>query len=154
VAVKIAQRVNALGNLAIEIFRLNGALLSSGDVMTRDLGMSSARWQVLGAIELAGRSLSVSQIARNMGLTRQSVRRLVNELAADGFVVLADNPDHRRASLVTLTSTGRRVFGKIMDRQVVWSDQTLAAAALSERSIEQVTSILRRLREALKESAK
>jgi DNA-binding MarR family transcriptional regulator len=154
VAVKIAQRVNALGNLAIEIFRLNGALLSSGDVMTRDLGMSSARWQVLGAIELAGRSLSVSQIARNMGLTRQSVQRLVNELAADGFVVLADNPDHRRASLVTLTSTGRRVFGKIMDRQVVWSDQTLAAAALSERSIEQVTSILRRLREALKESAK
>ena len=146
--VEFAQRVNPLGNLAVEIFRLNGALLSSGNSMTRDLGMSSSRWQVVGAIEMAGRPLSVSQIARNMGLTRQSVQRLVNELEADGFVVLADNPNHRRASLASLTPTGRRVFRKIMDRQVTWSEQILAAAALSERRIGEVTSVLRRLREA------
>ncbi|MBV8117235.1 MAG: MarR family transcriptional regulator, partial [Candidatus Eremiobacteraeota bacterium] len=106
------------------------------------------RWQVVGAIEMAGRPLAVSQIARNMGLTRQSVQRLVNELEADGFVVLADNPNHRRASLASLTPTGRRVFRKIMDRQVTWSEQILAAAALSERRIGEVTSVLRRLREA------
>ncbi|MBV8371775.1 MAG: MarR family transcriptional regulator [Candidatus Eremiobacteraeota bacterium] len=146
--VEFAQRVNPLGNLAVEIFRLNGALLSSGNSMTRDLGMSSSRWQVVGAIEMAGRPLSVSQIARNMGLTRQSVQRLVNELEADGFLVLADNPNHRRASLASLTPTGRRVFRKIMDRQVTWSEQILAAAALSERRIGEVTSVLRRLREA------
>ena len=98
---------------------------------------------------MAGRPLSVSQIARNMGLARQSVQRLVNELWADSFVVLADNPDHRRASLVSLTSMGRRVFRKIMERQVVWSEQILAAAELSERCIVEITSILRRLREAL-----
>ena len=148
-AIEAAQRVNPLGNLVVEIFRVNGALLSSGNLMTRDVGMSSARWQVVGALEMAGRPLSVSQIARNMGLARQSVQRLVNELWADSFVVLADNPDHRRASLVSLTPTGRRVFRKIMDRQVVWSEQILATTALSERRIGEVTSTLRRLREAL-----
>jgi DNA-binding MarR family transcriptional regulator len=149
VRVKVAQRVNALGNFVVEVFRLNGALLSSGNLMTRDLGMSSSRWQVIGAVEMAGKALSVSQIARNMGLTRQSVQRLVNELGADGFVVLADNPNHRRASLVSMTPTGRRIFRKIMDRQVIWSDRILASAALSERSIGEATSTLRRLREAL-----
>jgi DNA-binding MarR family transcriptional regulator len=152
VAAKTGQLVNPLGNLAIEIFRLNGALLASGNVMTSDLGMSSSRWQVVGAIEMAGRPLSVSQIARNMGLTRQSVQRLVNELGADGFVALADNPNHRRASLVSLTSAGRRVFQKIMDRQAAWSRQTLAAAKLSERDIREVTSTLRSLREVLEGS--
>ena len=122
--------------------------------MTRDLAMSSSRWQVVGALEMAGRPLSVSQIARNMGLARQSVQRLVNELRADSFVVLADNPDHRRANLVSLTPTGRRVLRKIMDRQSVWFEQILAAAALSKRSIVEVTSILRRLREALERSDK
>ena len=141
--------VNPLGNLAIEIFRLNGALMSSGNSLTRDLGMSSSRWQVIGAVEMAGRPLPVSQIARNMGLTRQSVQRLVNELSADGFVSLADNPDHRRASLVSLTSIGRRVFRQIMDRQVVWSGQILAAAELSERSIGEITAKLHRLRKAV-----
>jgi MarR family len=48
--------------------------------MSRDLGMSNGRWQVLGAPAIAGRPLSVSQIARNMGLTRQSVQRTVNQV--------------------------------------------------------------------------
>lgn len=152
--IAMTQRLNPLGGLIVEIFRLNGALLSSGDLMTKHLGMSSARWQVVGAVEVAGRPLSVSQIARNMGLARQSVQRLVNALDADGLVVLAENPDHRRANLVTLTSKGRGIYRKIMKQQAVWSEQTLARAALSERRIGDVTSILRRLREALKETGK
>jgi DNA-binding MarR family transcriptional regulator len=144
------QPLNPLGELVVEIFRLNGALLSEGDRMTQDLGMSSSRWQVLGAAELEGRPLSVSQVARNMGLARQSVQRLVNELEADGFVALVENPDHRRAKLIVPTAKGRKTYQEIMRRQAGWSRRKLAAAALSERRLGEVTSILRRLREALK----
>jgi DNA-binding MarR family transcriptional regulator len=142
--------LNLLGKLIVEIFRINGALLSQGDRMTQDLGMSSSRWQALGAVELAGRPLTVSQIARNMGLTRQSVQRLVDGLDTDGFVSFADNPDHRRAKLVMPTARGRNVYQEIMRRQSEWSKQTLAAAALSERRLGEAASILRRLREALR----
>jgi len=37
-------------NLILEIFRVNGLLLAAGDRLTRDLGLTSARWQVLGAL--------------------------------------------------------------------------------------------------------
>src|SRR5437016_12492641 len=93
-------RTEALTELMLEVFRLNGRLLASGDRLVADIGLSSARWQVLGAIALAGPHLPVAHIARNMGLTRQAVRRLVNELAADGLVAFATNPHHRRARLV------------------------------------------------------
>jgi DNA-binding MarR family transcriptional regulator len=144
-------RLNPLGDLVVEVFRLNAALLAQGDRMTRDLGMSSARWQVLGALELAGRPLSVSQIARTMGLARQSVQRLVNELAADGFLSFGDNPEHRRAKLILLTAKGDKVFRTIMRRQGEWSKGTLAAAKVSEQRIREAAALLRRLRNATRE---
>src|SRR5467141_3144788 len=69
----------ALTQLILDIFRLNGSLLAAGNELTRDLGLSSARWQVMGA--LAEGPLPAAQIARNMGLSRQSVQRLVDMLA-------------------------------------------------------------------------
>ena len=65
--------------LVLATFRANGALIAAGDMLTAPFGLSSARWQVLGAVALAGQALTVPQVARNMGLTRQSVQRLVDE---------------------------------------------------------------------------
>src|SRR5712692_10354297 len=75
-------RTGALTELMLEVFRLNGRLLTSGDRLVADIGLTSARWQVLGAVALAGNRLPVAHIPRNMGLTRQAVQRTVNELAA------------------------------------------------------------------------
>jgi len=80
----------AFTRLILEAFRFNGCLLAAGDRLTQDLGLTSARWQVLGAIDEG--PLPVAQISRNMGLSRQAVQRVANELAAGGFVAFADNP--------------------------------------------------------------
>ncbi|MGA9320678.1 MAG: helix-turn-helix domain-containing protein, partial [Xanthobacteraceae bacterium] len=96
----------AITDLVLETFRLNGRLLAAGDALVGDLGLTSARWQVLGAIALSAVPLSVAQIARNMGLTRQAVQRLANEMQGDGLVRFAPNPHHQRAKLVLLTPAG------------------------------------------------
>ncbi len=83
---------HALSDLVVAVFRLNGDLLAAGDALVQDLGLTSARWQVLGAIALAPAPLPVAHIARNMGLARQSVQRLVGEMRADGLIRLAPNP--------------------------------------------------------------
>src|SRR4051794_7638548 len=75
-----------LTRLVPELLRPNGRLLAAGDAMTRDLGLTSARWQVVGAVRLAGGPLPVAWIARNTGLTRQAVQRAADELAAEGSV--------------------------------------------------------------------
>jgi DNA-binding MarR family transcriptional regulator len=85
----------AISELILAIFRANGRLIRAGDVLTRDLGLTSARWQVLGAIAPAPKT--VAQIAREFELTRQGVLWVVQSMIGDGFVELINNPDHRRA---------------------------------------------------------
>lgn len=112
----------AIGALILEIFRLNGRLLAAGDALVAGLGLSSARWQVLGAIAQAPTPQPVAWLARSMGLTRQGVRRIVGELAAEGLVQLAPNPHHRRASLVLLTDAGRASYAAAQRLQRPWVD--------------------------------
>ena len=107
--------------LVISVFRLNGALLSAGDRLVADLGLSSARWQVLGASATAPLPLTVAHIARNMGLARQTVRITVRELEASGFVRLAPNPHHQRAHLVVPTPAGERAYAAAAERQADWA---------------------------------
>ena len=110
----------AATKLILSTFRLNGLLLAAGDELAADEGLSSARWQVLGAIALAGRPLTVPQIARRMGLTRQSVHATIKRLVADGFVEFVPNADHRRSQLVGLTKWGRAMYETIDGRQAAW----------------------------------
>src|SRR6266545_3407065 len=110
----------AATHVILSTFRANGLLLAAGDRLTADLGLTSARWQVLGAIALADRPLTVPQIARRMGLTRQSVHATVNRLVRDGLAELAPNTDHRRSQLVCLTKGGRAKYSAIDRRQAVW----------------------------------
>jgi DNA-binding MarR family transcriptional regulator len=104
----------------LSVFRLNGLLLEAGDRLSFPHGLTSARWQVLGAIALAERSLTVPQIARRMGLTRQSVRATIDRLIRDGVVELAPNDDHRRSQLVRITSRGSELYWGLDGDQAVW----------------------------------
>jgi len=134
----------AVTELILEVFRLNGRLLAAGDALVGDMGLSSARWQVLGAAALSPVPLPVAHLARNMGLTRQSVQRLVDDMTNDGLVRYAPNPHHRRAKLVLLTDRGQMAYRAAMDRQAPWAHEL--AAGLTPEAILSATSILRGLR--------
>jgi DNA-binding MarR family transcriptional regulator len=62
----------------------------------------------------------VPQIARRMGLTRQSVHVTVKRLVDDGLLELAPNTDHRRSQLVRLTEEGRAAYAAMDARQAAW----------------------------------
>jgi DNA-binding MarR family transcriptional regulator len=113
-----------VGEAATEVilttFRANGLLLGSGDLLAGKEGLTSARWQVLGAIALAERPLTVPQIARRMGLSRQSVHATVGRLAESGLVELVPNADHQRSQLVRLTELGRAKYRAMDGRQAAW----------------------------------
>ena len=135
--------------LILELFRLNGRLLAAGDRLVADLGLTSARWQVLGAVALAVAPMPVAWIARDMGLTRQAVQRVVNELISDGTLALAPNPHHRRAKLVVLTDKGARLYQAVETRRVPWT--RALADVLAPRSLASALTTLRALRESLKD---
>ena len=117
-------------DVILSTFRANGLLLAAGDELTAELGLTSARWQVLGAV--AEEPLTVPQITRRMGLTRQSVHTTVKHLVGDGVVELAHNADHRRSHLVRLTRGGRRTLQAIEDKQAVWVNKVVAGMTTAE----------------------
>ncbi|PYE21154.1 DNA-binding MarR family transcriptional regulator [Williamsia limnetica] len=93
-----------LSESALTTFRLNGQFLAVAEALAAPAGLTATRWQVLGAV--LSEPLSVSDIAREMGITRQSVQRTADLLARQGLVTYRDNPAHRRAKLVEVTEAG------------------------------------------------
>ncbi len=136
----------ALTELILEIFQFNGRLLAAGDGLARPLGLTSSRWQVLGAI--GERPLSVAQIARNMGLARQNVQRLADVLQEEGFAAYAANPDNQRAKLVCLTGKGQRAMKELARRQALWANGIVSNASAGE--IQEALSLVKELRSRLK----
>lgn len=133
----------AVTGLILDVFRLNGRLLIAGDRLVAELGLTSARWQVLGAIAYAERPESVSWHARNMGVHRQGVQRIVNELEKEGIVEFRPNPHHKRAHLVVLTEDGRVLFEKALALQKPWANEL--SSGLSSKEIAAAKAVIGRL---------
>lgn len=131
--------------LVIELFRVNGAMVAVGDDMTRDLGMTAARWQVLGAI--GSEPKTVAAAARQMGLTRQNVQRIADWLVESGIAEFVDNPNHRRAKLVALTKEGVALRLQLGRRQARWANGIGTHFTAGE--LRATTDILKRLKKAL-----
>nr|WP_321924986.1 MarR family winged helix-turn-helix transcriptional regulator [Paraburkholderia guartelaensis] len=121
-----------LSSIMLDLFRLNSGLLTSGDRLVEGLGLTSARWQMLGAISAAERPQPVAWIARDLGANRQNVQRIVNDLANDGLVRFEANPHHRRAQLVVLTDEGRQAFEAAMRLQAPWVNRLSDGVTVNE----------------------
>lgn len=112
----------ALTGLVLDLFRLSSRMTTAGDRLVAELGLTSARWQILGSMVAAGRPQSVAWLARDMGASRQNLQRIVHELERDGLVRFRANPHHKRSHLVELTDRGRAVFEAAMALQGPWAD--------------------------------
>lgn len=129
------------------VFQTNGKLLSAGDQLSAEYGLTGARWQVLGALQLENRPLTVAQIARRMGLQRQSVQRLVDIMVRQGLLATLPNPEHKRAKLIDFTSQGMGVRDQLIAVHDHWTEELLQG--FSEDELQQATRVLRKLLEKL-----
>jgi len=116
---------DALTELVLKVFRLNGRFLDAADDITAGTGLTAARWGVLGAV--LRQPLSVAGIARSMGLTRQSVQRLADALVEEGLCAYQDNPAHLRAKLLAPTQRGRAAIDRVCPIQQAWANRVGAA---------------------------
>jgi DNA-binding MarR family transcriptional regulator len=138
----LRRETRPIDELIFEIFRVNDRLLAVGDATVKDFGLTSARWLVLGAIALSPSPTTVAQIARTMGLTRQAVQRLANDMADAGLIEMHDNPTDRRARLLGLTESGRAAYEVALER---WRSEW--TAQMEEiLTVEEITETMRRLR--------
>lgn len=141
------KHASSLDALSFAVFRTHNGLIAVGDRITAPYDLTSARWQVMGAVALSGQPLTVAQIARVMGLSRQAVQRIVNELEKQGMLALADNPAHKRARLADLTDGGRAAYDGIIRQWKLVSQEILTA--LDSGATEAATATLEALKDQL-----
>ena len=117
------QTAEILTQIMLAVFRTNGSLLEAGDKLVKPLQLTSARWQVIGAIAISGLPLTVPEIAIAMGLTRQGVQKQINALMTVGLLEQIQNPSHKRSSLYSLSEQGVKVYAEVNDLHERWVNQ-------------------------------
>ncbi|MGL4619356.1 MAG: MarR family winged helix-turn-helix transcriptional regulator [Chroococcidiopsis sp.] len=70
--------------------------------------------------------VTVSELARHMGLTRQAIQRLADDMARDGLVEFAENPIDARVMHLLLTEAGRAMYHDALEREWRWTNAIAA----------------------------
>lgn len=91
-------------------------LKAYGDKVHADLGINASMRGVLEALGEAD-DLTVPQIARNKGVSRQHIQLVVNALQERGLVTISSNPKDARSPLIRITADGRRLFKIVLKRE-------------------------------------
>lgn len=132
---------DAVTDLVLRTFRLNGAFLEAAERIARPYGLTAASWQVLGAV--LDEPLPVVGIARKMGVSRQGVQRLADLLAERGQATYEPNPAHRRAKLLVPTAAGRAAVDDLRGRQHAWANAV--GETVDEKELQQALDTLARI---------
>ena len=143
-SVHLSKRVLFL-DFVLSVFRLHGLLIAEGDDMTESLGLTHARWKVIGAIALSNNGLTVPGIARVLGQSRQAVQRITDVMVEDGVLEYHKNLKHKRSVLVMLSERGKEVYNTLREVQDPW-----AIDATEDIPVEELETALRLLRRLIK----
>lgn len=123
---------DVLTQVILAVFRTNGCLLRGGDALVAPLGLTSARWQVLGAVAMSDKPLSAPRIAAVMGTTRQGSQKQINLLVAEGLLEAKSNPTHKRSPRFALTKRGRTTYAELERTQTQWATQLAKGLATAD----------------------
>jgi len=112
--------------------------------MAHRAGATRATWRVLAVAARQGST--VPQLARRLGVKRQSVQRIADQLVESGRARYVTNPDHRRSPLLKLTVPGEAAL-KVLERELTdWESDLGAEHELELEELETALYVLRVVR--------
>ena len=129
-----------------EITAVAVCLRQSTAVAHGSRGLSPAARAVLELLERQ-QSLTVPQLARRRGTSRQNLQVLVDRLIGAGLVEGVANPDHRRSERLRLTSAGKRSLNAANRRRAGLLGQL--APHLTVEEVRPCVEVLQRVRNQL-----
>lgn len=132
-------------NLHSELFAAAGASRRIGERYAARAGQTQARWQTLWTMNVA--AMTVPQVARRLGVSRQHILRLTTEMASEGLVELVPNPDHKTSPLINLTPAGHATLEAINETARISHQEVMEK--FTPANVAQLRSLLRRFTEII-----
>jgi len=127
------------------LLRLHAALVPVMDAdLERETGIPLGWYDVLLELSVApDRRLRMSELGDAVVLSRTRVSRVVDELAARGYVTRVANPEDRRSAFAVLTNEGAKAFRRAAP---VYLDRIRAhlSARLGSRDARELRRLLER----------
>ncbi len=118
-----------LALLVADVFEAAGALRRAGEqTAALAAGQTQARWQLMSVVSVG--DWTVPAAADRLGVSRQAVQRIANELMDEGITWLDPNPRHRRSPHLRLTERGVAVLAAITEQ--AGRENRARASALAE----------------------
>ncbi len=137
------QKNEIFTHVILEIFKVGGLLNVDGDRLTKEFGLTASRWKILGAIELSDTPLTVPEIGRYMGQSRQAVQRLVDVMIKNDLLYMMDNPNHKRAKYIYMTDKAKTTYKQLDSKQIEWA--TSLSSDLSTSDLKNALKVLRHI---------
>ncbi len=120
----------------------NHALFKDFEATVKAAGLGSLEWRVLATLSDQP-PMAVGALAREVLSQQPTVTKLLQRLAADGWVRLVDDPQDQRRTLVSITATGQRKIHPLIEQ--ARAHETRMLAGLDASAIRRLKEQLRRL---------
>ncbi|HJP04759.1 MAG: MarR family transcriptional regulator [Gammaproteobacteria bacterium] len=128
----LSTEASTLFELVLEVHRTQAEMMRMTETVARSLGTTASRSLTVSMIFGRGEPITVSEIARVMGVSRQNTQRTTDALAENGLVEYLPNPHHRRAKLVSVTDQGRALVEQLTRTGATWFNETAVKLDQSE----------------------
>ncbi|MEU3922632.1 MarR family transcriptional regulator [Streptomyces sp. NPDC029004] len=142
---QVEKVVSALG-------RLNRRMNVAYGRQVADLGISSAEWEVLKTLVLAGSPyrMGPGELAKRLGLTPAAMTHRIDRMASEGLVTRDRDENNRVRVIVELTDEGRTKWQQAMRMATDFEEDLLRDLAAEERGVlgELLIRVLRRVEHA------
>jgi DNA-binding MarR family transcriptional regulator len=128
----------------VSVLRAEQIFLRRATDLLRPLGLTFARYQVLGMLRWAG-PLTLGAVGHRLWITPGTVTSSVDRLEAAGLCRRASHPTDARATLLEITAKGRRLFDRAVERL---NTELFGAVGLAEEELDLLVGLIGKLRAA------
>lgn len=142
-------RVDAYRNLIADVQELAAVSRRISEPEAAAVGVTGAQWHALSA--LAAGPATVPAIAERLGVTRQAIQRVADELVVLHLVERRPNPRHVRSPLHKITPEGRRRLDRLNERSL--APRARATAEVSTEQLAAARDALRAVIDGLRSAA-
>lgn len=128
----VRQAIPPQPDFLVQLRRTQHAVRTRLDTELGPTGLTTPQYAVLATLQREG-EFSASDLAREFGMTAQTMNVLVKALEANGLLRRSRHPAHGRILLASLTAAGRRALERGRALGLAVQDRVLAGLTDSDR---------------------
>ena len=101
-------------------------------LFAKSIGLSMPQFGLLMQMHHKG-DCGMSQVSERFDITPAAASQLVDKLVQNGFIQRVEDPNDRRAKLLSLTDKGRKLIQQSIEERYRWVDELGSKLSAEER---------------------